>query len=128
MRLTFSKKERLKSKKTIERLFAEGKSVHQFPLRIKYEFQQVEAGTKPSVQLAVSVPKKKVNLAVDRNRLKRQLREAYRLNKSPLLQKVNNSKQSLALFLIYNGPASADYHTLEEKLKVLLNQVEKIVQ
>jgi ribonuclease P protein component len=128
MKLTFPKKERLNSKKTIDRLFLEGKNFSAFPLVVKYEFSPASDEHKPLVQIAISVPKKKAKLAVDRNRLKRQLREAYRLNKSPLLEKVNKSNQRLALFLIYNGGETEDYHLLETKLKVLLNKVENLIQ
>jgi len=128
MKLTFPKKERLTSKKTIDRLFTEGKNFSAFPLVLKYELSSTAEVVEPLVQIAISVPKRKVKFAVDRNRLKRQLREAYRLNKSQLLEKVNKLNQSLALFLIYNGGETADYHLLETKLKVLLNKVENLIE
>ena len=79
MKLTYGKSEKLKSKKSIELLFEEGNSVASFPLR--FIFFKDLSGLKPS-QIGVSVPKKKVPHAVDRNRIKRLMRESYRLNKN----------------------------------------------
>ena len=83
----FGKLEKLKSKKQIDLLFKEGRSVVAFPLRVKYQFLSVAEARAP-VQAGVSVSKKSFRHAVDRNRIKRLIREAYRLQKGTLLQTV----------------------------------------
>ena len=75
---SFKKSERLSSRKSISLLFEEGISLSSFPVRILYNTQ----GTGPAaISLAVSVPKKLYKRAVDRNLIKRRIREAFRLNK-----------------------------------------------
>ena len=70
------------------------------------------------------MPKRKVRLATGRNRLKRQIREAYRLNKSELIEHVVAADKKLALFLIYIGKANENYTFIEEKLNVLLEKIQ----
>lgn len=122
MSKTFGKSERLHSKKIIDEVFAQGKTLSVQPFLLKYMPMKFESGG--AVQIAISVPKRKVPLAVKRNKLKRQIKEVYRLNKSNLLSKFNNTEEGLALFLIYQGGPQADYKTLEDKLKVLLQKLE----
>lgn len=98
----FSKAERLKSRKQIEHLFAAGRGIVQHPVRVKYSVVP-RAADAPPVQVGVSVPRKTFKRAVDRNRLKRQLREAYRLQKAGLLQAVAPANRQVVLFLIYTG-------------------------
>lgn len=94
----YSTAEKLKSKKLFEKLFTEGKSVSSFPLRLIY----VQTDLKDGVQIkaGVSVSKRKFKNATQRNRIKRVLREAYRLNKSIVL---NNSTDKYALLILYLG-------------------------
>ena len=76
--------ERIDSKKQIDRLFRGGgsKAMSAFPLRVVYMLEESEPGSRgPQAQMMVSVPKRCFKRAVKRNRVKRQLREAYRLNK-----------------------------------------------
>ena len=79
MRLTFGKQEKLKSRKLIERLFEEGKSVKKYPIRLVY--LQTDHTSDLPAQVGFSVPKRHFKRAVDRNRIKRLLREAYRIQK-----------------------------------------------
>lgn len=81
--LTLTKKERLSSRRTIEELFAGGKSrsLAAFPIRLVYMRQPATGENSADKQILVSVPKRCLKHAVDRNRVKRQIREAYRLNK-----------------------------------------------
>jgi ribonuclease P protein component len=109
---TFSKAERLCSKKLISQLFAKGSAFNLYPLR----FVVLEAET-PAVQfpqVLISVSKKYFKRAHDRNRLKRQIREAYRLNKHRLLSV--NGRSVAVLGLIYIGKEKAAYNVIEKKL------------
>ena len=120
---TFSAIERIKSKKLLEEVYAEGKQCKNFPFRVKYLRTKFEDDA--LVKIAVSVPKRKVRKAVDRNKLKRQIKEAYRLNKVNLLSKIESSNEHLALFLIYDGNKDQPYAFIEEKMIGLLKILEE---
>ncbi|MCQ2202103.1 MAG: ribonuclease P protein component [Bacteroidales bacterium] len=79
------KDERISSDKTIDSLFTDGDSCFKYPLRVVFK-PRVEASASTS-RMLISVPKKRFKHAVDRNRIKRQVREAYRQNKSLLTMK-----------------------------------------
>ena len=102
---TFSKRERIVSRKLIEGFFTSGRghSLTAFPLRAVYMVRdcQAEAVAKgePPVTLLLSVPKRKFKHAVDRNRVKRQLREAYRNNKHLLASAVPEGRQVALAFV-----------------------------
>jgi ribonuclease P protein component len=100
MRSTLSKKERLSSNTRIQQLFSTGQAFHVFPLRIIYYF--IESETK-GVQVLFSVPKKRFKKAVDRNRLKRLCREAYRLQKQFLQEHTISHSICLSIAIIYTG-------------------------
>ena len=89
MDLSFQKQEKLKSKKLIEQLFKEGKSITKPPFRLVY-LQINHRGNKP-LQVGFSVPKRNFKLAVERNLLKRRMREAYRLNKESIYKEIDNN-------------------------------------
>lgn len=113
MASTFSKRERLSSQKLTEALFHGGgsRSLAAFPVRAVYMLQPRQQGDMP-VQLLVSVPKKRFHHAVDRNRVKRQLREAFRLNKGLLAGAVPDDRQLLLAFVWLSDrhQASAGVH------------------
>lgn len=97
---TFCKKERVVSKKLIESLFEKGdsQSLAAFPMRVVYMQVERQAGDSP-VQILISVPKKRFKHAVDRNRVKRQVRESYRLNKQIICDVIPENKQMLIAFI-----------------------------
>ena len=115
--LTFGKAEHLKSKKVMDEVFSKGKIVKKYPLLLKYSPCTFEAGAK--VQIVISVPKRKIRRATGRNRVRRQIKEAYRLNKVDLIKTVEGQKDDLALFLIYTGEEKGDYKLIESNLKVI---------
>lgn len=122
MKFTFKKKEKLKSQKLIEKLFLEGKSISVFPLRMLYLQTDFEDGSK--LKTGVSASKRNFKKAVDRNRIKRLLREAYRLNKAEYF---NNITTSYALMILYIGKDSTDFDSVNSKVKLLFsNFLEKI--
>ena len=114
-RFTLRKDQKLKSSKLIDRLFSEGASVTAFPLKLLF----VEAPLPKQVQLQVgfSVPKRNFKLAVTRNRLKRLLREAYRLNE-PLF--FNKTETSYAFMFLYLAKEERDFQQLNEAMQQLL--------
>lgn len=114
---TFKKSERLCSEKLIKELFDKGSSFYLHPFKV-YSIQY-ESLTN-SHQVLFSVPKRNFKKAVDRNLLKRRMREAYRLNK----QYYVNSKPKLIAY-IYSTKEILDYNQIEKKLKITLERLHK---
>ena len=111
MNFTYPKNERLKSKTTIGLLFSEGKSVSKYPLRLVYV--QISELEDSNVKLGVSVSKKHFKKAVDRNYYKRVLREAYRLNKSILIDAIEN--KNYAFMFLYQTKDRLTYKEINER-------------
>ena len=110
MQFTYPKKEKLKSKTTIDLLFSEGNSVSKFPLRLVYvENKEPNAEL---MKMGVSVSKKYFKKAVDRNYFKRVLRETYRLNKHLL---IDNLEKPYAFMFFYQTKERLSYQEIEEK-------------
>ncbi|MBP0902907.1 ribonuclease P protein component [Mariniflexile gromovii] len=122
MKFTFNKKEKLKSKKLIEQLFAEGKSVSVFPLRLVYLPAVFDDGV--LVKTGVSVSKRYFKTAVDRNRIKRLMRESYRLNKAVHF---NNLTTSYAFMILYIGKEKLTLTEMETRMKQLFEKFSKKV-
>ncbi|WP_335972935.1 ribonuclease P protein component [Gaetbulibacter jejuensis] len=114
---TYNKKEKLKSKKLIEQLFAEGQSVSAYPLKLIY--LPVDFDDSVLLKAGVTVSKRKFKNAVDRNRIKRLMREAYRLNKAVIF---NNITTQYALMILYIGNDGITFEVMDTKMKVLLNK------
>ena len=114
----FTKSERLYLKKDIENLFAKGKSFLSFPLRIFY-LQRTCNETDGGVSVLVSVPKKRIRQAVNRNRIKRLVRESYRLNKNRL------SGQHLHIGFIYIDNEVKPYSDIEKSIRRAFEMIEK---
>ena len=128
-RYTLSKEERICSKLQIERLFNGGTShsMVAFPLRAVYLLEDTNGETAP-VSILVSVPKRCFKRAVKRNRVKRQVREAYRLNKHYIINKVESLEgKSLMIAFIFLDDKLHDTREMEPKVKNLLQRIgEKI--
>ena len=119
---TLCKAERLHSKIVIEKMFAGGfsRSFSVFPLRAVY--MSVEQQEVP-VSILISVPKKRFKRAVKRNRVKRQIREAYRKNKGSLWQVLQEKGLGLTIAFIYLSDELCRTEEIEEKVKVLLARI-----
>ena len=122
MTATFSKKEKLKSKKLIDKLFAEGQSVSAFPLRLVYLKTAFDDDV--ITKTGVSVSKRNFKNAVDRNRIKRLLREAYRLNKADYF---NNLTTPHAFMILYIGKDKPTLTQVETSMKLLFEKFSKKV-
>ena len=120
---TLGKKERLKSRKRIELLFSKGKNFVSTPYKIYYLVEKA----KPGLQFGVGVSGKNFKKSVDRNRIKRLTREAYRLQRSMLQEKVKTVNKELSIFFIYTGKELPDFITAKEKVAVALNKLSKIL-
>lgn len=124
MNYTFNKKEKLKSLKLIEQLFAQGQSVVAHPLRMVYI--KTDFDTDIKIKAGVSVSKRHFKKAVDRNRLKRLMREAYRLQKAAYFDNISGQ---YALMILYIAKEETDYKTIYSKMDGLLKKFqEKISQ
>lgn len=84
---------------------------------------EVEKSDKPSASILISVPKKRFKRAVKRNRIKRQIREAYRKNKYTLLSVLENYKSGLAIAFIYLSSEEYPSSEIEEKIKLALTKI-----
>jgi len=119
----FPKKQKLCSEKEIEILFAKGKSISEKPLRAIWVFE--ENNDNVFVKVLIVVSKKRLKLAVDRNVIKRRIKEAYRLQKKQLEFFLESNNQQLNLAIIYQQEEILDYKLLEEKIKLLLSRLIK---
>ena len=122
-RYTFGKKEKLCSKLIIDRLFADAKSFKEYPIRVLYlplEESEVAA------QLLISVPKKRFGKAVARNRIKRLIREAYRLNKPELIENWQANGKYFALAFVYIGNGIVEYAELTAIMKRILEKLKSV--
>lgn len=115
MKFTLGKQERLKSRKLIGQLYEEGKSIKVFPLRIVYV--QAEHTSKFPAQMGVSVSKRNFKKAVDRNRIKRLLRETYRKEKYTVY---NNINKPYVFMISYLAKEEWKYADIEAKMKKIL--------
>ena len=122
-RYTFKKEEKLKSRKAIEQLFKEGKSFSIFPFRILWEIKEANSS---SLQTGFAVSSKHFKKAVDRNRIKRLMREAYRLQKNDLQNHLTQQQKQVVVFFIYVGNELPEYPFIFEKTKAVLNRLIKL--
>ena len=121
---TLGKQERLKSRKLTEALFSKGQRITIYPYRVFYLFQKNEnAPVKSRLQCGVGAGTRNFKKAVDRNRIKRLTREAWRLQKTALDQTMKNHSHTLSLFLIYTGKELPAFSFVKEKLAVILEKL-----
>ncbi|MBZ9786922.1 ribonuclease P protein component [Psychroflexus sp. CAK57W] len=111
---TYPEKEKLKSRKLIKKVFEKGKTIKSYPVLIRY----IELDDENN-KVGVSVSKRNFKKAVDRIRIKRQLREAYRLNKENL----TNSGSKFAIMFLFIGKKKIPSKKLNNKVKMLLKEI-----
>jgi len=120
LKFTFKKSERLSSKKYIKELFDNGSSFYLYPFKVI-----VLANTETEIdlnQILITVPKRIYKRAVDRNKIKRLIREAYRLNKHHLVKGTN---QTFRIGYIYTAKECLTFHVIQDKLKLSLDRIIK---
>ena len=118
---TFNKQEKLKSRKLTKQLFAEGKSFLVFPIKVVY-LPIIESSDFP-IKIGVSASSRTFKHAVDRNRIKRVLKEQYRLNKAPLHKFIINQQQQIAVFFIYINKTLPEKDLIEKKLPIIIKKL-----
>ncbi|HYG39476.1 MAG TPA: ribonuclease P protein component [Cytophagales bacterium] len=114
--LTFQKQERLKSEKVIKDLFEKGSSFYLYPFKIFYIKSQEVTPAFP--QILFSVSKRNFKRAVDRNRLKRQIREGYRINKPELLKKIPPGIFPAVIGIMYVSKEKLPFSIIQNKLNL----------
>ncbi len=121
-RFFYGKEDKLKSRKLIEKLFRSGRSVSDFPLKASWLLLETGAPLKAGVGVSSRYHKK----ATDRNRIKRLIREAYRLQKNTLKDHLVATGKSLIIFILFTGKEVPAYELVYEKTGTLLNKLVKI--
>ena len=118
---TLHKVERLVKKKIIEKMFAGGsRSFSVFPLRVVYlPVEELEA----DASILISVSKRRFKRAVKRNRVKRQIRESYRINKPELLNVLAERKCRLAVAFIYLSDQPVESSIIEDRMRIALARI-----
>ncbi|NVO03405.1 MAG: ribonuclease P protein component [Bacteroidetes bacterium] len=118
---TFKKSERLCSQKLITELFSKGKSFYINPFKVVWHSTELAVGT-PS-QLLISVSKRNFKKAVDRNKVKRLIRESFRKNKAPLYEYCKLHEKQCIFMISYNTKIILPYSEIENKIKVILQRL-----
>jgi len=118
---SFKKEERLCSKKTISDLFENGNSFFLFPFRVLW--MESKTALPFPAQIAITVPKKNFKKAVLRNRIKRLIREAWRLNKHILYSHLEKNNSTIVLMLIYTPSDLPDYKSVLSRTSQLVSKL-----
>ena len=122
IRYTFKKSERLCSRILMDRLFqGDNRSVSAYPIRAV--FLPVDPTAQQGVSVLISVPKKRFHDAVDRNRVKRQLREAYRKHKHALISRMAERGEGLLIAFVYVSPQIEPTDYIEKRMVRLLDKI-----
>jgi ribonuclease P protein component len=121
-RNTFPLKEHLKSKSVIDRLYANGTSVTAFPLRAVFLEQPSEI-QEPTAAILINVAKRRFRHAVDRNLLKRRIREAYRTEKHHFIDTLEANGKKMAVAIMYIDTRHSSTLYIKKKMEKLLNGI-----
>ncbi|RYM33926.1 ribonuclease P protein component [Brumimicrobium glaciale] len=114
---SFGKEYKLCSKKVMTSIFEDGKQEKVYPFLLRY--LAVDLKTNTRFQIVIAVPKRKFKRAVDRNRIKRLIREAVRKKKHIIEQSMTAEEPQLALFLIYTSNEEETYQRIINKIEAL---------
>lgn len=119
----YNKQEKLKSRTQLEAIFASGKSFSVFPLKLF--FIESNASATAPVQAGVGVSARHFKKAVHRNRIKRLLREAYRLEKQALLEDLQLQQKRISIFILYIDKELPSYELIRAKMKDSLAKLQQ---
>ena len=125
-RFKFAKKERISGEKRVETLFANGNSFMAYPFKVVWLKEERASITATSI--LVSIPKKRLKKAVDRNRMKRLAREAYRLHKHHLTDLMRAGVEHLEVAFIYVRDEPSDFVTIEKGIVKAIRELGRINQ
>ena len=121
-RNTFPLKEHLKSKRVIEQVYANGTSTTVYPLRAFF-IEQPQYTQEPTAVILINTSKKRFRHAVDRNLVKRRIREAYRTSKHPFIEALENNGKKMAIAIIYIDNKHNSTAFIKKKMAKLLESI-----
>lgn len=124
---TLGKDERLKSRKQIDHLFREGRSFNLFPYRVLFAISQRQPDSSAVIQFGIGVSTRHFKKAVDRNRIKRLSREAWRLQKNELRELLTSREKSLNVFFVFTGKELVAFAEVNEKIAGSINKLKKLI-
>ena len=127
MKQTLNKKDRLKSYSKIRELFDHGVKLKQHPVTLFYLLEEGKADDGSSIKMGVAVGARYFKKAVQRNLLKRRIKEAYRIQKINLKDILESSQLNMSLFFVYTDYAAADYSIISNAIKKLLDKCQELV-
>ena len=124
-KFTYQKKDKLKSRKQTQFLFSNGKAITMHPIRLIYNIENAEAGIFPNglLQAGVGAPSRHFRKAVQRNRVKRLLREGYRLEKPDFMSAISLTNTRLNLFFLYVDVNVQSQQQIHTTMKLLLQKL-----
>ena len=121
MKNTLNRETSLKSRIVIKDIFIQKKGFIHYPLRFSF----IEQPSINPVKVVFSAPKRNFKKAVDRNRLKRMMREAYRQTQTSFILSLEGKQKSIAIYIGYIGKEFVEYSVIEEKIKLSLIRLTK---
>jgi len=127
-RHTLSKNERLKSLKSIRALFEQGDKFKVSPLVVYHQIQNTTEPDPFPLKMGVSVGAKYFKKAVDRNLMKRRIREAFRQQKLPLQEKISKHNQSINVFFVFAHAQLVEYQVIWDAMSVALERLSSILE
>ena len=121
---TLGRNERIKSRKQTEEIFASGKKIHAGFLKVNY---LVKEKTDVPLLFGVGVSSKTFRKATERNRLKRLIRESYRVQNLSLKEQVSTEQKQLVLFFVFTGKTIPSFDAVSENMRSILSRLVKTV-
>jgi len=122
---TFTKVERLCNKSLIDKLFTRGRSFFHYPFKVVFRYADANdkfSGTYPA-KVLISISKRHFKRAVERNRIKRLVRESYRINKALLYKELEKRELKLTIGILFTGKAVPTYHETEKKIIEVIHRL-----